>query len=33
MYLTNTMKIAGAVMSQRRRRWPNIETVLAECLV
>ena len=37
MYSTYTMTIVGAVsfsiMGQRRRRWPNIETALAECLV
>ena len=37
MYPTNMMKIVGAVsflmMGQRRRRWPNIETALVECLV
>ena len=36
MYPTNTMKIVGAVsismMGQRRRRWPNIETALVECV-
>ena len=36
MYPTNTMKIVGAVsfsmMGQRRRRWPNIETALAESI-
>ena len=35
-YSTNTMEIIGAVLSvkgQRRRRWPNIETALVECLV
>ena len=37
MYPTNTMKIVGAarfsMMGHLRRRWPNIETALVECLV
>ena len=35
MYPTNTMKIVGAVsfLMMGRRRWPNIETALVECIV